>query len=66
MRNELRLPAQVRPARGRGMGFMLRLSTHPPLQGAQRLASLCCSAGEEHAPRNPCVTPNPPLEGEGT
>ncbi|WP_242490011.1 methylmalonyl-CoA mutase family protein [Noviherbaspirillum cavernae] len=51
---------------GRGMGLTSSQITHPHLQCAPGLASPDRSAGEEHAPRNPCVTPNPPLEGEGT
>ena len=49
-----------------GSRRQIYVKTHPPLQGAlaDTLASRSTSA--KHAPRNPRLTPNPPLEREGT
>ena len=63
-----RLPS---PAGGRRVGDegdrkSSGLDKRPPLQGANRLASLFRYAGGQHAVRNPCFSPNPlPQAGEG-
>jgi non-ribosomal peptide synthetase component F len=59
-------PASGRGAGGEGANKGAALGKHPPLQGAQGLASPCRSAGGQHAARNPCSTPTPlPPAGEG-